>query len=110
MPQNPNDEPVVVLCDRIRAAKAAQPQSSKKARGKRHPPANEIDWQAVQAVQWQSCKEGKQAEFLVEHSFPWQLVERIGVHSRATYQQVMEALPAGGHRPPVEIKTDWYYG
>ncbi len=71
---------------------------------------NEIDWQAVQAVQWQSCKEGKQAEFLVEHSFPWQLVERIGVHSRTTYQQAMEALPTGRHRPPVEIKTDWYYG
>ena len=71
---------------------------------------NEIDWTAVQARQWQSCREGKQAEFLVEHSFPWLLIERIGVHSRATYQQVMEALPAGGHRPPVEIKTDWYYG
>ncbi|MBW4481382.1 MAG: DUF4433 domain-containing protein [Tildeniella torsiva UHER 1998/13D] len=71
---------------------------------------NEINWAAVQAGQWQSCREGKQAEFLIEHSFPWQLVERIGVHSRATYQQVMEALPAGGHRPPVEIKTDWYYG
>ena len=70
---------------------------------------NEIDWDAVQATKWQQCKEGKQAEFLLEHSFPWQLVERIGVHSRAIYQQVAHVLPANGHRPPVEILAGWYY-
>ncbi len=77
---------------------------------------NQIDWPAVQTNRWSgegiqpSVKEGKQAEFLIEHSFPWHLVERIGVCSRATYQQVINVLPAPGHRPPVEIKTDWYYG
>lgn len=70
---------------------------------------NAIDWEAVQAKYWQSCKEGKQAEFLVENRFPWHLVERIGVHSRAVYQQAVDALPPGGHRPTVEIKYDWYY-
>ncbi|MCG5531517.1 DUF4433 domain-containing protein [Halorhodospira halochloris] len=70
---------------------------------------NEINWAAVQATRWQSCKEGKQAEFLVEHCFPWHLVERIGVHSRTVYQQAIHALPAGGHRPVVEIRPDWYY-
>jgi hypothetical protein len=70
---------------------------------------NEIDWPAVQATNWQACQEGKQAEFLIEHSFPWHLIERIGVHSKAIHQQVVNALPAGGHRPPVEIKTNWYY-
>ncbi|RLA39195.1 MAG: DUF4433 domain-containing protein, partial [Gammaproteobacteria bacterium] len=70
---------------------------------------NEINWAAVQANQWQGCKEGKQAEFLLEHSFPWHLVERIGVHSRATYQQVINALPNTGHRPAIEIKQNWYY-
>lgn len=70
---------------------------------------NEIDWEAVQAKYWQSSKEGKQAEFLVENRFPWHLVERIGVHSRAVYQQAVNALPPGGHRPTVEIKFDWYY-
>lgn len=69
----------------------------------------EIDWDAVRATNWQGCKEGKQAEFLMEHSFPWHLVERIGVHSQSVYQQVANALPRGGHRPLVEIKTDWYY-
>jgi len=70
---------------------------------------HEIDWTAVQASNWQSCKEGKQAEFLLEYSFPWHLVERIGVHSRAIYQRAANALPAGGHRPQVEIRPEWYY-
>lgn len=68
-----------------------------------------IDWNAVQATRWAQCKEGKQAEFLLEHRFPWHLVERIGVHSRAVYGQVINALPAHGHRPTVEVRADWYY-
>jgi hypothetical protein len=70
---------------------------------------HEIDWAAIQATNWQTCKEGKQAEFLMEYNFPWHLVERIGVHSEGIYRQVVNALPAGGHRPQVEIKTAWYY-
>lgn len=76
---------------------------------------DEINWDAVQANRWSgmgiatSVKEGKQAEFLLETSFPWGLVERIGVHSRAVYQQVANTLPANGHRPPVDIRPDWYY-
>ena len=31
---------------------------------------DKIDWNAVQALNWMDCKERKQAEFLVEHSFP----------------------------------------
>lgn len=69
----------------------------------------EIDWNAVQALKWAQCKEGKQAEFLLEHRFPWNLIERIGVTNRAIYQQVVNALPAHGHRPIVEIRPDWYY-
>ena len=53
----------------------------------------EIDWDAVQARNWQHCKEGKQAEFLMELSFPWHLVERIGVRSRVTAEQVAHTLP-----------------
>ncbi len=69
----------------------------------------EINWDAVQANSWQSCKEPKQAEFLLENSFPWHLVERIGVSSRAVYGNVVNALPANGHRPAVDIRPDWYY-
>lgn len=69
----------------------------------------EIDWNAVRATDWRQCKDGKQAEFLLELSFPWHLVERIGVQSRATYTAAVNALPARGHRPPVEIRPEWYY-
>ncbi|MER2540963.1 MAG: DUF4433 domain-containing protein [Azonexus sp.] len=69
----------------------------------------EINWDAVQANNWQQCKEAKQAEFLLENSFPWHLVERIGVSSRAVYGNVVNALPANGHRPTVDIRPDWYY-
>ncbi|MBI2413219.1 MAG: DUF4433 domain-containing protein [Deltaproteobacteria bacterium] len=69
----------------------------------------EVNWDAVQATDWQRCKDGKQAEFLMERSFPWHLVSRIGVHSLAVYQRVVNTLPADGHRPPVEIRPDWYY-
>ncbi|HEY1528534.1 MAG TPA: DUF4433 domain-containing protein [Candidatus Angelobacter sp.] len=70
---------------------------------------DEIDWDAVQARQWQNCKERKQAEFLLEQSFPLQLVERIGVRSRIQYQQVFNTLPVGGRQPNVEICPNWYY-
>ncbi|MCB1917143.1 MAG: DUF4433 domain-containing protein [Rhodocyclaceae bacterium] len=69
----------------------------------------EIDWNAVLASQWQQCKEGKQAEFLMESSVPWHLVERIGVLTRATYAAAANALPANGHRPLVEVRPEWYY-
>lgn len=69
----------------------------------------EINWDAVQANNWQQCKEAKQAEFLLENSFPWHLVERIGVSSRAVYGSVVNALPANGHRPAVDLRPDWYY-
>lgn len=70
----------------------------------------EINWTAVQASNWGGgLKEGKQAEFLLEHRFPWHLVERIGVQSANVYRQVVNALPAQGHRPTVEVLPNWYY-
>jgi uncharacterized protein YjdB len=34
----------------------------------------EIDWNAVQARDWRNCKEGNQAELLVEQYFTWEHV------------------------------------
>ena len=69
----------------------------------------EVNWDAVQARDWRQCKEGKQAEFLIEQSFPWHLVERVGVHSGPVHTQVAQTLPVQGHRPVVEIQPNWYY-
>ena len=69
----------------------------------------DVDWGAVEARNWSGHKEGKQAEFLLERDFPWQLIERIGVLSQSIASQVAHARPAGGHRPAVHLMRDWYY-
>jgi hypothetical protein len=76
----------------------------------------EIDWRAVQTQRsWSgrdvspSVKEGKQAKFLVENAFPWELVSRIGVRLQPVYRQVRAIIQAAAYQPPVEIKPDWYY-
>ena len=70
---------------------------------------DEINWSAVQATDWKNCKDGKQAEFLMEDFFPWCLVEKIGVHSQTIHQQVSNALSGSSHKPQVDIERDWYY-
>lgn len=70
---------------------------------------DEIDWHAVRATDWRNRREEKQAEFLIESSFKWDLVTRIGVYSSRTAMRVHEALASYGHRPPVEVRVDWYY-
>ena len=69
----------------------------------------EIDWPAVDAEDWRQCKEGKQAEFLIEHQFPWNLVSRIGVYSQQIAQRVSGALRSSYHKPLVLVKREWYY-
>ena len=71
---------------------------------------HKIDWDAVLANQWAGERQlYKQAEFLIEHSFPWELVSRIGAISLMTYRQVVESMRSSSHRPDVEIKPAWYY-
>ena len=76
---------------------------------------HEVNWDAVQANKWsgagvsRSVKEGKQAEFLIEHSFPWHLVERIGIHSQGIASRVSTAMQGAAHRPAIEIRREWYY-
>jgi len=72
---------------------------------------DEVNWQAVAERDFRSAdiKEGKQAEFLLHHSLPWQLVRRIGVSDRSIAQHVSHVLHGAGHRPVVEIRSDWYF-
>ena len=70
---------------------------------------DELDWKAITARFWQDHKEGKQAEFLVEQSFPWTLISRIGVWSQKTDAQVRTALQDADHRPHLEVRREWYY-
>ncbi len=68
-----------------------------------------IDWSAIRARDWREKKEGKQAEFLMESSFPLQLISRVGVHSGVIQRQAITALTGAEHVPRVEVKQDWYY-
>lgn len=75
----------------------------------------EINWDAVQTNRWSgdgipsSTRDGKQAEFLMEYSFPWHLVEHVGVHSQQMHQQVVSIIPVDDNRPQIEIRQAWYY-
>ena len=69
----------------------------------------EIDWSAVKARDWRRCRGRKQAEFLVEQSFPWSLVRRIGVRSPGIHGETQDALRTADHRPAVELRPEWYY-
>jgi len=72
---------------------------------------NEVNWEAVAAQDFRPAdvKEGKQAEFLIERCFPWELVVRVGVYSNAIAQQVSNLMLNATHRPRIEIRPDWYF-
>ena len=75
---------------------------------------NELDelyWTAIRARDFRDreVREHKQAEFLVHETFPFGLIDRIGVRSRPIADRT-EAVVAGlDRRPAVEIRAEWYY-
>ena len=69
----------------------------------------EINWEAVHAKQWREVQEDRQAEFLIERQFPWNLILRIGVRSEQMRSRAMAVIEAARHKPSVEIKRDWYH-
>ncbi len=56
-----------------------------------------------------NVKERKQSEFLVHRSFPFDLVERIGVHRDDAWNKVRSVLAGSGYTPRVEMRDDWYF-
>lgn len=70
---------------------------------------NRLDWDAITAADWRGRKDSKQAEFLLEESFPWDLVRRVGVRSNPVRDRVLEAMMDATHRPMVQVRRNWYY-
>lgn len=70
-----------------------------------------LDWQAIQATDFRDpdVRGRKQSEFLVQHSFPWRLFDKIGVRTPDIAQRVANALVDVGHRPAVQITPHWYF-
>ena len=75
----------------------------------------DVNWNAVQSTRWgvpgvdPLIRDHKQAEFLIEDRFPWQLVSHVGVMSKPIYQKTIALVEKAGHKPRVQIKTKWYY-
>jgi hypothetical protein len=69
----------------------------------------QLDWNAINATHWISCRDHKMAEFLMHKRFPWELIESIGVHSERVGTKTMAAFRGARHRPPVRVRRDWYY-
>ena len=70
-----------------------------------------LDWNAIAATNWKDLmvRERKQAEFLVQESFPWELVERIGVIDNKIAEEVNAILNEARHKPDVVVAPSWYY-
>jgi hypothetical protein len=76
-----------------------------------------VDWDIVSAQYWGNTEEDgdrqrrKQAEFLVWQSVGWELIKGIGVKNESTktrVEYILNQFP-NQSRPPVKVKSDWYY-
>jgi hypothetical protein len=70
---------------------------------------DQLNWGAIAATDWKhpAIREAKQAEFLVHHHVPFDLVCRIGVKSTAVADAVAATL--GSRQTPVQVRREWYY-
>jgi len=72
---------------------------------------DKVNWEAVQATDFRDSviKDGKQAEFLVHESLPWELIERIGVIDSAMVERVERLAGSANHHPVVAVERKWYF-
>jgi hypothetical protein len=68
-----------------------------------------IDWNTVRTQQWSNVRDKKQAEFLIEQRFPWELIEKIGVFSVNQLKEVENMLATAKHSPNIRVERSWYY-
>ncbi len=69
----------------------------------------DLDWGAIQAINWQGRTHQKMAEFLVSDSFPWTGIHRIGCYNATVAGQVRTLLQNQAHQPVVNVQSNWYY-
>jgi hypothetical protein len=79
-----------------------------------HPDLNYTEGQApivhlqtdlLKTIRWAD----EQAEFLLWESFPWELVEKIGVIDVGRGAAVRRVLARATHRPSISVEPGWYY-
>lgn len=72
---------------------------------------DKVNWDAVHQTDFRDplVKDGKQAEFLAFESFPWSLVELVGVMNEDMAGRARRVIETAGHQPMVNVKRMWYY-
>jgi hypothetical protein len=71
----------------------------------------ELNWEHIAERDFRdpAIKEAKQAEFLIYRSFPWALVQAVGVIDEQIAKRVREIVSISDHRPDVQAQPGWYY-
>lgn len=71
----------------------------------------ELNWEAIHSTDFsqREIKDGKQAEFLMCDSFPWELIEKIGVFNASVQREIEKTLKNEDNPPLVSIEPTWYY-
>lgn len=70
---------------------------------------DKIKWEIINSNDWKEQREYKQAEFLLEEKFSWELISRIGLYSQRRLEEVNLILQKTSYKPKLEILTSWYY-
>lgn len=70
---------------------------------------DQLNWQVIKADHWSGNRDEKQAEFLIEEYFPWELIESIGVYSIEYRKIVNNILIKTKHKPETKVRRSWYY-
>ncbi|MBN1420466.1 MAG: DUF4433 domain-containing protein [Planctomycetes bacterium] len=70
-----------------------------------------LDWEAIAATDFRPSRvrEHKQAEFLLEGSFPFELVESIGIRSDNLRTRAETALAGARSREIIVVRQEWYF-
>lgn len=69
----------------------------------------ELDWDAINALDWRGRTRQKMAEFLVADSVPWSVFYGIGVIDQNALDRVANITRNIAHQPQIKILRNWYY-
>ena len=74
-----------------------------------HAGLNKLNWEAISSRYWFNQKDAKQAEFLIEKDFPFNLFEQVGVYSKFYLDEVNKIINTSIYTPTIKIQPQWYY-
>lgn len=70
-----------------------------------------LKWSAIESRDWSrgEIKQSKQSEFLVHQTFPWSLIDCIGVANDGIAKRARRALRGQAASGLIRVQPDWYY-